>query len=93
MHWEISDTRAARFVEMGGRSLPVLTDVSSMLSISDQSRDRSGQYQSYSAYVTLLPDRWEVRYRAHGTHAWSGPGGQRVTTLDLASGTVSRGMG
>ena len=92
MHWEIDDVRAARFVAMGGRSIPVLTDISSMLSIDGQSRDRSGQYQSYSAYVSLLPGRWEVRDRAHGTHAWSGPAGQRVTTLDLTSGTVSHGM-
>lgn len=92
MHWEINDTRAARFVTIAGRSIPVLTDVSSMLSISGDSRDMSGQFQSLSAYVTLYEDRWEVRYRAHGTHAWSGPGGQRVTTLDLVAGTVSRGM-
>lgn len=92
MHWEIEDTRAARFVEIGGRSLPVLTDVSSMLSIDGQSRDISAQFQSYSAYVTLYSDRWEVRYRAHGTHGWSGPAGQRVTTLGLADAKVTRGM-
>lgn len=92
MHWEIDDVRAARFVTIGGRNIPVLTDISSMLSIDGQARDRSAQYQSYSAYVSMWPDRWEVRYRAHGTHAWSGPGGLRVTTLDLAAATVSRGM-
>lgn len=91
-HWDIDDPRAARFVTMGGRSIPVLTDISSMLSIDGLSRDQSAQRQSYSAYVTLYDDRWEVRYRAHGTHAWSGPGGLRVTTLDLATGAVSRGM-
>lgn len=93
MHWEISDPLAAQFVTMGGRPLPILMDVSSMLSINDQSRDMSGQYQSYSAYVTLRPDRWEVRYRAHGTHAWTGAGGQRVTTMDLSTGLVTHGMG
>ena len=92
MHWEIDDPRAARFVTIGGRSIPVLTDISSMLSIDGNARDRSAQFQSYSAYVSMWPDRWEVRYRAHGAHAWSGPDGLRVTTLDLASGTVSRSM-
>lgn len=92
MHWEINDTRAARFVTIGGRAIPVLTDVSSMLSLDGHSRDESAQIQSHSAYVTLYPDRWEVRYRAHGTHAWSGPAGQRVTTLNLADATVTRGM-
>lgn len=92
MHWEIDDVRAARFVQIGGRSIPVLTDISSMLSIDGRTRDQSAQLQSHSAYVSMWPDRWEVRYRAHGTHAWSGPGGLRVTTLDLGSGLVSRGM-
>jgi len=56
------------------------------------SRDQSAQLQSHSAYVTVLEDRWEVRYRAHGTHAWSGPNGQRVTTLDLQTRKVRRSM-
>jgi hypothetical protein len=93
MHWVLDDTRAARFVTMGGRVLPVLTDISSMLSLGGTlNRDQSAQVQSYSAYVTLRPDRWEIRYRAHGTRAWGGPGGQRVTTLGLAAGTITHSM-
>lgn len=92
MHSELDDPNAAQFLTIGGRALPVLTDISSMLSLDGRSRDQSAQIQSHSAYVTVLEDRWEVRYRAHGTHAWSGPEGQRVTTLDLASGTVTRSM-
>lgn len=92
MHREIDDPRAATFAAIGGRKIPVLCDVSSMLSIDGQSRDISAQFQSYSAYVTLFEDRWEVRYRAHGTHAWSGPAGLRVTTLDLAEASVTRSM-
>lgn len=92
MHWDLDDPRAAKFATVGGRSIPVLTDISSMLSLDGYSRDQSARLQSHSAYVSVLPDRWEVRYRAHGTHAWSGPSGLRVTTLDLATGSVSRGM-
>jgi 3',5'-cyclic-AMP phosphodiesterase len=92
MHMELADPNAAQFLTIGGRPLPVLCDISSMLSLDGRSRDQSAQIQSHSAYVTMREDRWEVRYRAHGTHAWSGPGGQRVTTLDLASATVTRGM-
>lgn len=92
MHLELTDPAAAAFQTIGGRSIPVLCDISSMLSLGALSRDQSAQLQSYSAYVTVRPDRWEVRYRAHGTHAWSGPAGARVTTLDLVAGTVARGM-
>lgn len=92
MHLELDDPDAAAFWTIGGRALPVLCDISSMLSLDGHSRDQSAQIQSHSAYVTVREDRWEVRYRAHGTHAWSGPGGWRVTTLDLAAATVTRGM-
>ena len=92
MHKDLSDPAAAQFLTIGGRSIPVLCDISSMLSLGALSRDQSAQIQSHSAYVTVREDRWEVRYRAHGTHAWSGPGGQRVTTLDLANATVTRSM-
>lgn len=92
MHLELTDPAAAAFLTIGGRSIPVLTDISSMLSLDGHSRDQSAQIQSHSAYVTIREDRWEIRYRAHGTHAWSGPDGWRVTTLDLAAGTVVRGM-
>jgi len=92
MHKELGDPSAAAFWSIGGRQLPVLCDISSMLSLGALSRDQSAQIQSHSAYVTIREDRWEVRYRAHGTHAWSGPGGMRVTTLDLANATVTRSM-
>lgn len=92
MHSDLADPAAAQFLTIGGRQIPVLTDISSMLSLDGHSRDQSAQIQSHSAYVTIREGRWEVRYRAHGTHAWSGPGGNRVTTLDLVAATVTRGM-
>jgi len=92
MHKDLSDPAAAQFLTIGGRPLPVLCDISSMLSIGVLSRDQSAQLQSHSAYVTVHDDRWEVRYRAHGTHSWSGPNGQRLTTLDLKTGKVRRSM-
>lgn len=92
MHLELTDPAAAGFLTIGGRAIPVLCDISSMLSLNALSRDQSAQLPSYSAYVSVQEDRWQVRYRNHGAHAWTGPGGQRVTTLDLASGTVSHGM-
>lgn len=92
MHWHIDDPRAAKFVRIGGRPIPVLTDISSMLTLGGLDRDQSAQVQSHSAYVTVHDDRWQIRYRAHGTHAWSGPDGRRVTTLDLRTGTVRRAM-
>lgn len=91
MHFGLADPNAATFQSIGGRMIPVLCDISSMLS-DITGRDQSAQMQSYSAYVTMREDRWEIRYRAHGTHAWSGPADQRVTTLDLSGHTVTRGM-
>ncbi|GAA3228858.1 metallophosphoesterase family protein [Actinocorallia longicatena] len=100
MHKALDDPSAAQFVRLGGRSLPVLCDISSMLSPdvvrqgeSTLVRDRSAQVQSYSAFVTLRETRWEIRYRAHGTRGWSGPGGNRVTSLDLRTSAVTRTMG
>jgi hypothetical protein len=92
MHKDLGDPAAAAFWAIGGRQLPVLCDISSMLSLGALSRDQSAQLQSMSAYVTIRDGLWEVRYRAHGTHAWTGPGGQRVTSLDLATATVSHTM-
>lgn len=91
MHLGLADPLAAAFQAIGGRQVPVLCDISSMLS-DITGRDQSAQIQSTSAYVTVREDRWEVRYRRHGTHAWGGPADQRVTTLDLATGSVTRGM-
>jgi len=91
MHKSINDLSAATFVTLGGRPIPLLTDISSMLS-DVIGRDYSAQMQSTSAYVTVYPDRWEVRYRRHGSHAWGGPDDQRVTTMDLTGHTVTRGM-
>lgn len=92
MHLELTNPDAAAFQAIGGRQIPVLCDISSMLSLNGLSRDQSAQLQSLSAYVTIREDRWEVRYRAHGTHAWTGPAGQRVTTLNLVDGSVARAM-
>jgi hypothetical protein len=91
MHFGLADPNAVSFQTIGGRSIPVLSDISSMLS-DIIGRDQSAQMQSYSAYVTMRETQWEIRYRAHGTHAWSGPDDQRLTTLDLVGNTVTRSM-
>jgi hypothetical protein len=94
MHWEIGDSRQARFVQVGNRDLfPIVTDVSSMLSISSLTRDQSAQLPSISTVISMSPERWELRYRLHGPHAWGGPGGSRVTTMCLETGQVTRSMG
>lgn len=93
MHVSMTDAKLASFLMIGGRKIPVLCDVSSMLSINDQARDMSGQYPSLSAFVIIEEDFWDVRYRNHGAHMWDGPNGQRSTRMDLASGTITRSMG
>jgi len=93
MHKDITDLSAATFVTLGGRLIPLLTDISAMLSLEGEpGRDQSAKIQSTTAYVEVLPETWRVHYRRHGSHAWGGPADQRVTTLDLATGTVTRGM-
>lgn len=93
LHRDIDDLSAAQFVTLGGRSIPLLADISAMLSLSTGlGRDMSAQVQSTSAYVEILPEAWRIRYRRHGAHLWGGPFDQRVTTMDLVNGTVSRGM-
>jgi hypothetical protein len=94
-HWPADDPRSAAMIQLGSRSnFPVLTDISAMLTLpTGLSRDQSAQVPSISAYVTVTEDLWEVRYRHHGPHAWSGPGGMRVTRLDLVAGTETRSMG
>lgn len=93
MHKELNDLSAAQFLIIGGRSIPVLCDISSMLSLNSKTRDQSAQIQSHSAFVTMRETEWQIRYRAHGTHNWSGPNGNRLTTMNLSSGSVVRSMG
>lgn len=94
-HWAPDDPRSAAMIQLGNRThFPVLTDVSAMLTLpAGLGRDHAAQVPSISAMVTVTPEVWEVRYRHHGPHAWSGPGGLRVTRLDLVTGVESRGMG
>jgi 3',5'-cyclic-AMP phosphodiesterase len=92
LHRDIDDLAAAQFVTIGGRKIPLLADISAMLSVNGGSRDQSGKFQSTTAYVEILPEVWRVRYRRHGAHAWGGPFDQRVTTMDLVNGTITRGM-
>jgi hypothetical protein len=93
LHRNLDDPTLASFVTLGGRTVPLLTDISSMLSLEGEpGRDESAKIQSTSAYVEILPDTWRVRYRRHGSHAWGGPDDQRVTTMDLTGYTVTRGM-
>lgn len=89
MHINMGDSRMASFLEIGGRKIPVICDVSSMLSINDQARDVSGQYPSWSAFVIIEEGFWDVRYRNHGAHQWDGPSGARSTRMDLSTGTIT----
>jgi Icc protein len=93
MHFDLDSAQMVQMLPIGGRTLPVICDISSMLSLDGASRDQSARIQSTSVYVSMRPGRWEVRYRRHGTRAWGGPSGLRVTTMDLAAGTVTHGMG
>lgn len=92
LHRELNDLSAAQFITLGGRSIPLLADISAMLSLDGASRDQSARIQSTSAYVEILPDVWRVHYRRHGGHMWGGPFDQRVTTMDLVNHTVTRAM-
>lgn len=93
MHLDLNEPRLASFFTLGGRKLPILTDISAMLSLEGEpGRDQSGKIQSTSAYVEITPEIWRVHYRRHGTHLWGGPGDLRVTTMNLTEGTVTRGM-
>ncbi len=90
MHYEYAAAQMTSIQSIGGRNLPVVCDISSMLSLDGLSRDASAQIQSTSVFIEMA-DVWKVRYRRHGARAWSGPGGPRVTTLDPAAGTVTHG--
>jgi len=93
MHFDLNEPRLASFLTLGGRPLPVLCDISSMLSLEGEAgRDQSAKIQSTSAYVEMLDGIWKIHYRRHGGHMWGGPHDQRVTTMDLAAATVTRGM-
>jgi calcineurin-like phosphoesterase family protein len=93
MHFDLNEPRLASFLALGGRKLPVLCDISSMLSLEGEAgRDQSAKIQSTSAYVEIVEGEWRIRYRRHGGHAWGGPHDQRVTTMHLGTATVTRGM-
>jgi hypothetical protein len=93
MHFDLGDSRLASFLTLGGRKIPVLCDISSMLSLEGEAgRDQSAKIQSTSTYVEMVEGEWRVHYRRHGTHAWGGPNDLRVTTMRLAEATVTRGM-
>jgi hypothetical protein len=93
MHWEITNPKTDSFIQIGNRtSFPVIMGVSAMLSISGLAQDMSARIPSISKYVTFYEDRWEVRYRLHGPHAWGGPNGLRLATMDLSLGSIERSM-
>jgi hypothetical protein len=92
MHYELDSAQMTQILTIGGRKIPVICDISSMLSLNGDSRDQSAQIQSTSVFVEMTEGVWRVHYRQHGSHAWSGPGGQRVTTMDISSGTVTHSM-
>ena len=94
LHRDINDLSAAQFVTIGGRLIPLLADISAMLSLEGEAgRDQSAKIQSTTAYVEILEGVWRVRYRRHGAHMWGGPFDQRVTTMDLVNHTITRNMG
>jgi len=93
MHWEITNPKSNALVSIGNRTnFPVIMGVSAMLSISGLVQDQSARLPSISKYVTFLEDRWEIRCRLHGPHAWGGPNGYRVTTLHLDTGLTENSM-
>jgi len=92
MHIDLDSADMTQLLPIGGRTLPVICDISSMLSLNGESRDQSAQIQSTSVYVSMTEGAWQVHYRRHGTRAWGGPGGLRVTTMDLATGTITHSM-
>lgn len=91
MHFPINDARSCRLLSIGGRLIPVVCDNSAVFT-ADLTRDQLARLQTITTWIDVTPDRWRVHYRLHGTRAWSGPGGLRVTTMDLAAGTVTHGM-
>lgn len=90
-HFPIEDGRSTQFLTIGGRPLPVITDNSAVFT-EPLGRDQLGRLQAISTFIDLTPEAWRVHYRLHGTRAWSGPQGLRVTTMDLAAGTVTHSM-
>lgn len=91
-HYDITAGNSVRFLTLGGRPVPVISDVSSLFSQSIASRDQSARVPTISTYVTAMPGRWEIRYRSHGRRGWTGPGGMRVTAMDLTAGTITHSM-
>jgi 3',5'-cyclic AMP phosphodiesterase CpdA len=93
LHRDINDLAAAQFVTIGGRQIPLLADISAMLSLQGEpGRDQSAKIQSTTAYIVIRDGQWQIHYRRHGSHAWGGPFDQRVTTMDLVNHTITRGM-
>lgn len=92
MHYDIDGAQMTQILTIGGRRLPVICDISSMLSLNGDSRDQSAQMQSTSVYVEMTESSWRVHYRRHGTRAWGGPLGLRVTTMDLGAGVITHSM-
>jgi Icc protein len=92
MHFDLDSAQMVQLLPIGGRTLPLICDISSMLSLDGDSRDQSAQIQSTSVYVEMTEASWRVHYRRHGTRCWGGPAGLRVTTMDLAAGSITHSM-
>lgn len=93
MHFNLNDAQMVQMLSIGGRTIPVVCDISSMLSLNDLTRDQSAQLPAISSYVNMTEAKWEVRYRGHGPHNWIGPSGNRLTTMDIVNGTITHSMG
>lgn len=92
MHFPCEDSRAVQVFNVAGRNIAHISDVSDLMTLNvAMSRDTMARLETITSYITVLPDQWQIRYRRHGQHAWSGPEGLRVTTVDLIAGTVVHG--
>jgi calcineurin-like phosphoesterase family protein len=91
MHFPVENAQSTQMLSIGGRMLPVVTDNSSVFT-EPLVRDQLARLQTITTYIDMTPETWQIHYRFHGTRAWSGPSGLRVTTMNLNTGQISHGM-
>lgn len=94
LHLNMDSANSTVFLSIGNRSkFPVVSDVSSLFSSTLTDRNQSARVPTTSWFVIIYPgDRWEIRYRMHGKHLWSGPNGFRRTVMDLTTGSITHTM-
>ena len=90
LHLNIDTAQSTNLLTIGNRTnFPVVSDVSSIFSQTLTDRSQSARVPTISWFVTVYPDRWLIHYRSHGAQHWTGPLGLGVTTMDLATGTIT----